>query len=143
MIQLFIMPIKLFSLNTYHPSANYFAGLIYMAEGDLTDALESLGWAARSMEYRSNAYSLWLKIGLRKNEIQLAEHYASLSLDFNSTNLNALQLLAILYRKSGENDKLTRIWSPSERSIPWVIFQILRAICRILLQITGHALAQP
>ena len=96
---------KALQLDTYHPSANYFAGLIYMAEGDLTDALESLGWAARSMEYRSNAYSLMAEIGLRKNEIQLAEHYASLSLDFNSTNLNAVQLLAILYRKSGENDK--------------------------------------
>jgi Flp pilus assembly protein TadD len=45
------------------------------------------------------------EVELRKNEIPLSEHYASLSLDFNSTNLNALQLLAILYRKSGENDK--------------------------------------
>src|SRR5664280_952064 len=96
---------KALQLDTYHPSANYFAGLTYMVEGDLTDAIESLGWAARSMEYRSNAYSLMAEIELRKNEIQLAKHYASLSLDFNSTNLNALQLLAILYRKSGENDK--------------------------------------
>lgn len=96
---------KALQLDTYHPAGNYFAGLAFMAEGDLTNAIESLGWAARSMEYRSNAYSLMAEIELRKNEMHLAEHYASLSLDFNRTNLNALQLLAILYRKSGENDK--------------------------------------
>lgn len=96
---------KALQLDTYHPSANYFAGLTYLAEGDLTDAVESLGWAARSTEYRSNAYSVMAAIELKKNEIQLAKHYAGLSLDFNRTNLNALQLFAIIYRKSGETEK--------------------------------------
>ena len=40
-------------LDAYHPAANYYAGITYRAQGDLIDALESLGWAARSMEFRS------------------------------------------------------------------------------------------
>ncbi len=44
-------------LDTYHPAANYFAGITYLAIGELEDAIESLGWAARSPEYRSTAYA--------------------------------------------------------------------------------------
>ena len=28
-------------LDTYHPAANYFAGITYLAKGNLTDALET------------------------------------------------------------------------------------------------------
>jgi hypothetical protein len=70
--------------------------------GNLTDALESLGWAARSQEYRSTAYALMAGIELQLGNKELAEHYGKLSLDFNRTNFNALEVLSILYRKSGE-----------------------------------------
>jgi Tfp pilus assembly protein PilF len=89
-------------LDTYHPAANYFAGITYLATGDLADALESLGWAARSPEYRSTAYAAMAKIELIQDNKPLAEHYANLALDYNRTNINALQVLAVLYRKSGE-----------------------------------------
>ena len=92
-------------LDTYHPAVNYFAGITYLANGDLTDALESLGWAARSPEYRSTAYAQMAAIEFKMNNKSLTEHYASLSLDFNRTNINALQILAVLYRKSGETAK--------------------------------------
>jgi predicted O-linked N-acetylglucosamine transferase (SPINDLY family) len=89
-------------LDTYHPAANYFAGVTYHAQGNLTDALESLGWAARSQEYSSTAYALMAGIELQLGNKELAEHYGNLSLDYNRTNFNALEVLAILYRKSGE-----------------------------------------
>ncbi|HAZ02860.1 MAG: hypothetical protein A2W90_17105 [Bacteroidetes bacterium GWF2_42_66] len=89
-------------LDTYHPAANYFAGITYQAKSDLTDALEALGWAARSPEYRSTAYAQMSAIQLQLGKNNLAEHYASLALNFNRNNLNALKVLAILYRKSGE-----------------------------------------
>jgi Tfp pilus assembly protein PilF len=89
-------------LDTYHPGANYFAGIAYLAKGDLPDATESLGWAARSPEYRSVAYALMAGIELSQNNKELTEHYGNLALDYNRTNINALQILAILYRKSGE-----------------------------------------
>ena len=89
-------------LDTYHPAANYFAGVTYHAQGNLTDALESLGWAARSQEYRSTAYALMAGIELQLGNKELAQHYGNLSLDFNRANFNALEVLTILYRKSGE-----------------------------------------
>jgi tetratricopeptide (TPR) repeat protein len=89
-------------LDTYHPAANYFAGVTYHAQGNMTDALESLGWAARSQEYRSAAYALMAGIELQLGKKELTEHYGNLSLDYNSTNFNALEVLTILYRKSGE-----------------------------------------
>jgi tetratricopeptide (TPR) repeat protein len=96
---------KALQLDTYHPAANYFAGITYRAKGDLTDAIESLGWAARSTEYRSVAYVQMAEVEFLLNNKELTEHYATLSLDFNRTNLNALHLLSILYRKSGEVSK--------------------------------------
>lgn len=89
-------------LDTYNPSANYFAGVTYYAQGNLIDALEALGWAARSQEYRSTAYALMAGIQLQLQNKELTEHYANLALDYNRNNFNALEVLAILYRKSGE-----------------------------------------
>jgi len=40
----------------YDPEANYIYGVIARQLGDLINAKESLGWAARSLKYRSGAY---------------------------------------------------------------------------------------
>jgi tetratricopeptide (TPR) repeat protein len=96
-------------LDTYHPAANFFAGITYLAKGNTTDALESLGWAARSPEYRSVAYAQMAAIELRLNNKELTEHYANQSLDFERYNFNALQVLAVLYRKEGDKDKAEKI----------------------------------
>jgi tetratricopeptide (TPR) repeat protein len=89
-------------LDTYHPATNFFAGITYMATGDLEDAVESLGWAARSPEYRSTAYAWMATIELLMNNKELTEHYAKLALDYERTNINALHVLAVLHRKSGQ-----------------------------------------
>lgn len=96
-------------LDTYHPAANYFAGITYLAKGNLTDAIESLGWAARSPEYRSVAYALMAAIEFRQNNMELTEHYADQSLDFERYNFNALQVLAVMFRKEGEKEKAQKI----------------------------------
>lgn len=96
-------------LDTYHPAANFFAGITYLAKGNLTDAHESLGWAARSPEFRSVAYAQMSAIEFLQNNKGLTEHYANQSLDFNRYNFNALQNLAVLYRKSGDKDKAQKI----------------------------------
>ena len=89
-------------LDTYHPAANYYAGITYRAKGDLINALETFGWAARSMEFRSMAYSQMAGIELQLNNLTLSEHYANQSLDFNRFNFNALRVLAIVFRLRGE-----------------------------------------
>lgn len=89
-------------LDTYHPAANYFAGITWLAKGDLIDALETLGWAARSPEYRSVAYAQMAAIELQLKDYELTGHYAQLALNFNKDNFNALKVLAVLYRKLEE-----------------------------------------
>jgi Tfp pilus assembly protein PilF len=93
---------KALQLDTYNPAANYFAGVTYHAQGNLTDALESLGWAARSSEFRSAAYAQMAGIQLQLENLDLAEHYANLALDYNRYNFNAMQVLVVKNRKSGE-----------------------------------------
>jgi len=48
-------------------------------------------------------------IEFMQNNRDLAEHYANQSLDFNRNNFNALQVLSVLYRESGEKDKALKI----------------------------------
>jgi len=74
-------------------SANFFAGITYQVQGNLIDAIESLGWAARSPEFRAPAYAQMAAIELNLNNKELTEHYANLALDFDRYNFNALQVL--------------------------------------------------
>lgn len=89
-------------LDTFNPHANYIAGTIYHAVGDEINALESLGWAARSMTYRSAAYAQMAGITFKQKDHRLAKAYANKSLDFNRYNINALQVLALLTRQAEE-----------------------------------------
>jgi Tfp pilus assembly protein PilF len=96
-------------LDSYHPAANYYAGINYRAKGDLINALETFGWAARSMEFRSAAYAQMAGLELQLNNLPLAAHYAIQSLDFNKNNVVALEALAIQYRKSGNTEMADKI----------------------------------
>jgi len=96
-------------LDAYDPAVNYYAGVSYRAQGDLLNALETLGWAARSAEYRSPAYAQMAAIAMQRGDLAVAEQYARQSLDFNRYNFNALDVLTVLYRKTNraaEADKI-------------------------------------
>jgi hypothetical protein len=99
---------RVLQINAYHPAANYYAGIAYRAQGDLINALETLGWAARAMEFRSAAYAQMAGVELQLHDLAMAEHYANQALDFNRFNFNALQILAIKYRLSGETESADR-----------------------------------
>ncbi|MFN8255042.1 MAG: DUF5107 domain-containing protein [Bacteroidales bacterium] len=91
-------------LDTYHPGANYFAGINYLAQKDFINALESFGWAARSMEFRSAAYAQMAGIEFQLKQYSLAEQFAKQSIDFNRFNFNALDILSILCRKQNKTN---------------------------------------
>lgn len=93
------------SLDTYDPKANYVAGIIYQALNDKINALETFGWAARSMEYRSSSFAQMAEIYLSQGNLKMAGLYANKALDFNRYNLNAYQVLAIVGRKSNDAEK--------------------------------------
>ncbi len=100
---------KVLRHDTYHPKANYLAGACYKAKGDLVNAIESFGWAARATEFRSAAYAHMAAIKIQESDYQLAEHYAQQSLSYNKYNFNALHDLAVIYRKLNNREKAEKI----------------------------------
>ena len=91
-------------LDTYDAGANFIYGIAQRQLGDLVNAMEALGWAARSLEYRTGAYTQMAEIALQEGDFQSAEEYAQRALDFNTYNLSAYEALAISYRKRGREE---------------------------------------
>ena len=89
-------------LDTYHGGANFVCGAIFRAMDDLVNAKEALGWAARSMEFRSAAYTQMAEIYLQEKAFEQAAKYAQKALDFNVYNISAWQVLATTSRKINE-----------------------------------------
>jgi len=100
---------KALLIDTYHPAANYQAGNVYRATNDYINAIESFGWAARSLEFRTAAYSQMAEIGTLLDQMERSHYYANQSLDYNKFNINTLQVLAINYRKAGNKEKAAKI----------------------------------
>lgn len=86
------------SIDSYDPAANYYYGLANLALGNLTDAKDGFDIAAANMEYRAAAYNELAKIYFRSKEYNKAVEYAQKSLLSNQLNIDAMQLLAVIYR---------------------------------------------
>ncbi len=87
--------------NTFDDKANYLAGLVYRKKGDYVDALECLGWAARSVAFKSAAYEQMAEIYVRVKNYELADKYAQKSLDYNRFNVRARETGIIAGRLRG------------------------------------------
>lgn len=99
------------SLDTYRPHSNYVAGNIYRAIGNYANAMESFGWAARAMEFRSAAYTQMSELALGKGKLAEADQLAHKALDFNRHNITSLQIQAIIARKMDDTDRVTKVLS--------------------------------
>jgi tetratricopeptide (TPR) repeat protein len=95
----------------YDAGANYIYGVICRNLGRLVDAKEALGWAARSMKYRSGAYCQMAEVCLVEGNFVLAGQYCQRALDFNKYNINAYQSLAITYRKLKQPGQARKVLS--------------------------------
>jgi tetratricopeptide (TPR) repeat protein len=82
----------------YDPEANYVSGIIYRRLGNFTDAKETLGWAARSLGFRSSAYCQMAEIYFMEKNYELSLNYIKRALNFNAYNINAMLLEAAIYR---------------------------------------------
>lgn len=91
-------------MDTYHSGANYIAGITYRAQNEHINALESLGWAARDIKYRSVAYSQMAEVYLLDKKNIRAKTYANKALDFNTYNINAREVLLSVQRLIGNKD---------------------------------------
>lgn len=86
----------------YDADANYIYSLIARRMGDLTDAKETMGWAARSMKYRAAAYCQLAEIYLLEGKLERAEEYGRRSLEYDTKNIKTHQFLTTLYRRMGK-----------------------------------------
>ncbi len=84
---------------------DYAAGITYRAMNDTINALESLGWAARDVKYRSVAFAQMAELYVASKNYKRAEIYARKALDFNTFNLNARKVSAVTARKNELKEK--------------------------------------
>jgi len=89
---------RVLSIDAYHGEANFIYGITNKWLGNTIDALDGLGWAARSMAFRAAALTELAKIYLKEGDFHKAYHMIFRSLDYHQNNLVSYQLLAILYR---------------------------------------------
>ena len=78
-------------LDTYQPAANYLYGIIKKEKQSFYQAREAFGIAARSMEYRSAAYTQLAEIALIEKKQDQVLKYSGLAQDYNRYNIQAIQ----------------------------------------------------
>jgi lipopolysaccharide biosynthesis regulator YciM len=105
-------------IDAYHNGLNYTAGIAYMAQKDWINAKEHLGWAARTVAYRSAANTLLAQIHLIEKKYSDAQHYNDIALKFNAENINALSQKALLYRMMGDKENALQTISEIEEIDP-------------------------
>jgi tetratricopeptide (TPR) repeat protein len=89
-------------ISMYDPLANYVYAQAARRLGKRTGAKEALGWAARSLEYRSSAYSQMAELYMLEDAPQLALDYSHRAVNYNAYNLNAYQVAAVAHRILGD-----------------------------------------
>lgn len=82
----------------YDPDANYIYGVLSRRLNNLVDAKETLGWAARSMQYRSSGYSELGGVYVMEGNLERAQEYLKRSLGYDANNVRTYQVLATVYR---------------------------------------------
>jgi tetratricopeptide (TPR) repeat protein len=82
----------------YDADANYIYGVIARRMGNLVDAKETLGWAARSMKYRAAAYCQLGEIYLMERNRERAQEFLRRALDYDANNIRPQQVLSTACR---------------------------------------------
>ena len=93
----------------YDPEANYVFGVVSRRLGNLVDAKETFGWAARSMEFRSSAYVQLAEICLLEKNFGQAVEYGRRAVDFNKFNIGAYDTMATAFRKMNRPEEARKI----------------------------------
>ena len=93
----------------YDPDANFAYGVLARRMGRFVDAKETFGWAARALQYRSAAYSRMAEIYLRETDYASALEYGRRAAEYDTHNLDALQVQAIALRGSGSREAAEEI----------------------------------
>ena len=93
------------SIDTHDGAANYYYGLVNLANGNIIDAKDGFDLATMSSEYRSAAYTELARIWLKEKNFEKALGYSERAIDYNRFNIEALQLQAVILRNLNNNAK--------------------------------------
>lgn len=93
------------SLNTYDGEANYLYGLVNRVMGKTAEAKAAFSIASFAASVRTAAYEQLGEMYACEKNWAKAEHYAQKSLEFNEMNLDARQLLMLVYRQTGKTEQ--------------------------------------
>tara|TARA_B100001146_G_C16199411_1_gene443447 strand:+ start:3360 stop:6461 length:3102 start_codon:yes stop_codon:yes gene_type:complete len=104
--------------DTYNSSANYLSGIAYRMSNDTINALESFGWAARDMKFRSVAFAQMAELYLSNKNKERASYYSKKALDFNTYNLNARKVQVIIARITENTDLYKNLCKEYEELFP-------------------------
>jgi len=118
---------RVLKLDTYNTEANYLAGIIYRSLNDAINALESFGWAARSIKYRSVSYAQMAEIHFSVQNFEKAEQYANKALDYNTYNLNARKIKLLLQRKNNRSNAFNEEYAELIKIDPLNHFALLES----------------
>jgi tetratricopeptide (TPR) repeat protein len=102
------------AVSMYDPEANYIYGVAARRMGRLVDAKETLGWAARSPQFKEVAQVQSAEIALVEKDYDRAAELAFNALLANELNVNALEVLAVAHRLAGRT-------ADADRTLGWLL----------------------
>ena len=100
---------KSLEIDTYDGLANYVFGLINTKLGNLNDAKSGFSIASQSVAYRSASYTELAKLYLREDNLKEAKKYTKKALSYNSYNIIALEMNAVIFRKENNKSAVLKI----------------------------------
>jgi len=100
---------KALRIDTYDPEANYLFGLINRKLNNIDESKSGFSIAAASTAYRSPAYVELAKLFFLEGDYSKSLDYARKSLSFNIYNPVAHQVMALAYRKAGNDSEAKSI----------------------------------
>jgi tetratricopeptide (TPR) repeat protein len=97
------------SVSMYDAEANYVYAVAARRLGRFIDAKETLGWAARSAQFKPVALVQSAEIALVEKDFGRAAEYALRALDADARSVNALEVLAAAHRLAGRKAEAGRV----------------------------------
>lgn len=109
------------AINTYDGLANYLYGLINEDLKNINKAKSGYSIASQDVSYRTASYTSLARIFMAEQKWQEALEYIEKALSFNSNNIAALKMQALLYRQTHLPQKakkvLNRIYNTDATSL--------------------------
>jgi tetratricopeptide (TPR) repeat protein len=97
------------SVSMYDPEANYVYAVAARRLGRLVDAKETLGWAARSPQFKAVALVQSAEIAILEKDYVRAAESAYKALVADDLNVGALEVLAVACRLSSRKTEFNRV----------------------------------